>query len=130
MMNAFLRRARTASRTAAHLIEYGDPIAAGSRVYYAVFDAMRAVLDHQGIDTADIKTHHGLILSSEMNVVKPGRVPREIARVIQKAAELRWASDYSPESDVSADNVRTTLHEVSIFIDACAAIVEKGTDAP
>jgi uncharacterized protein (UPF0332 family) len=123
-MNRLLARAQTALRTAQHLLEYGDPVAAGNRAYFAVFDGMRAVLEHQGIDVAKIKTHHGLILSFEQNVVKPGRLEREIAAAIQKAAELRRVSDYEPEGDVSVADVRLALEAVSSFIERCARLIE------
>ena len=125
-MKPFLARARTALRTAIHLVEYGDPVAAGSRAYYALFDAMRAVLEGKGIDTAQIRTHHGLILTFEQNVVKSGGMAREVATAIQKAAELRRDADYNPEGEVSETDVRLTLERVSIFIETCAKLVESG----
>jgi uncharacterized protein (UPF0332 family) len=117
-MSRLLARAQTALRTAEHLLEYGDPIAAGSRAYYALFDGMRAVLEHNGIDTASIKTHHGLILAFERNVVKMGRMERDVASAIQKAAELRRVSDYEPAADISAADVHLTLAKVAEFIAA------------
>ncbi len=123
-MSRLLTRARTSARTAAHLIEYGDPTSAGSRAYYAVFDAMQAVLEHRGIDTARIKTHHGLILTFEQQVVKSGDLSRDVAATIQKAAELRRVSDYSPDREVAAEDVRLILEPINAFIDACAALIE------
>jgi len=128
-MKRLLVRAQTAVRTAEHLLEYGDPIAAGSRAYYAVFDAMKAVLEHRGIDLTKIKTHHGLMLSFEQNVVKRGLLEREIATAIQKAAELRRASDYEPEEDVAAADVHRALKTVSSFIDASARLIETSGSA-
>jgi uncharacterized protein (UPF0332 family) len=128
-MKPFLARARTALRTAIHLVDYGDHVAAGSRAYYALFDAMRAVLEGKGIDTANIRTHHGLILTCEQNVVRPGGRAREVASAIQKAAELRRDADYNPEGEVSETDVRLTLERVSVFIEACAKLVEAGPAA-
>ena len=122
-MSRLLARAQ-ALRTAEHLLEYGDPVAAGSRAYFAVFDGMRAVLEHQGIDITKIKTHHGLMLSFEQNIVKPGRLEREIATAIQKAAELRRISDYDLQGDVSVADVRLALETVSSFVEACAKLIE------
>jgi 2-isopropylmalate synthase len=128
-MSRLLARAPTSARTAAHLVEYGDPSAAGSRTYYAVFDAMQAVLEHRGIHTRAIKTHHGLILTFEQQVVKPGDLSRDVAAAIQKAAELRRISDYAPDREVSADDVRMTLEPVSVFIEARRRS-DRGSRAP
>lgn len=128
-MSVFLERARIAVRTARHLLGYGDPVAAGSRAYYAVFDAMRAVLEHDGISTVRIKTHHGLILSFEQHVVRSGRMARDVANAIQKSAELRWLSDYSAGEPLPAEHVGRTLDPVARFVEACAALVE-GETAP
>jgi uncharacterized protein len=91
--------------------------------------AMKAVLEHRGIDVTKIKTHHGLMLSFEQNVVKRGLLEREIATAIQKAAELRRASDYEPEEDVAAADVHRALKTVSSFIDACARLIETSGSA-
>ena len=127
-MKPFLARARTALRTAVHLVEYGDAVAAASRAYYALFDAMQAVLESKGIDTAAIRTHHGLILTFEQNVVRPGGMAREVAIAIQRAAELRRDADYNPEGEVSETDLRLTLEKVSVFIEACAKLIESGGD--
>jgi uncharacterized protein (UPF0332 family) len=128
-MSRLLARAQTALRTAEHLLDYGDPVAAGSRAYYAVFDAMRAVLQDRGIDFTKTKTHHGLMLSFEQQIVRTGPIKRDIAAAILKAAELRRVSDYEPETEVSADEVRATLETVSSFIAACARLIERSDSA-
>lgn len=122
-MNRLLARAQRALRTAEHLLDYGDSVAAGSRAYYAVFDAMRAVLQESGIDYTKIKTHHGLMLSFEQNVVRPGKLDRDVAAAILKAAELRRVSDYEPEIDVAPEEARNTLDTIRSFIEACAKLI-------
>lgn len=124
-MNRLMVRAQQALRTAQHLLEYGDTVAAGSRAYYAVFDAMRAVLDDRGIDVGRVKTHRGLMIAFEQNVVKPGVLKREVATAILKASELRRVSDYDAEAEISVDDVRGTLSAVESFVKACGGLLER-----
>lgn len=124
-MNAYLKRARRALRTARSNLADGDTIAAGNRVYYALFDALRAVLSARGLADLDrIRTHHGIGHVFHVSVVKAGLLDEDIARVLPKALELRSHADYGTETDLDRETVEKTLGQAAAFIDACAKLVE------
>lgn len=98
---ALLAKAEVAVASAQALLERGDPDGAVNRAYYAMFDAARAVLTAILGATeagAAARTHSGLIAAFGLHVVKPGRMPREYGRQINRALELRQLADYTGES--------------------------------
>ena len=78
--------------------EAGDADGACNRGYYAMFDAARAALLAAGSGEAEIpRTHNGLITAFSLQLVKTGRVPVELGRALNRAAEIRLIADYKDE---------------------------------
>ena len=75
-----------------------DVDGACNRGYYAMFDAARAALLAEGSGEAEIpRTHSGLITAFSPQLVKTGRVPVELGRALNRAAEIRLIADYKDE---------------------------------
>lgn len=106
-----LKKARTACVSARVLLDLGDFDGAANRAYYAIFDAARAALLASGVATTQdfIRTHSGLIGAFGQSLVKSGRVPRELGRLLNRAHEIRLIADYQGdvlEQDEATDMVK------------------------
>ncbi|HVZ46350.1 MAG TPA: HEPN domain-containing protein [Ramlibacter sp.] len=97
-MNAkqWIGKARVAAESAQLLFEHGDSDGACNRAYYAMFSAARAALEIAGgaFRAEQLKTHSGLISAFSMRLVKTGLVSHDLGRTLNKAEDLRLASDY------------------------------------
>ena len=94
---------------------------AANRAYYSVFHAMRAVLILDGIDS---KKHAGIISEFQRLYIKPGIFPKEAAKTIADAFDIRTNSDYNDfhivaKADVEKliDDARSCLFMVSSFVE-------------
>jgi uncharacterized protein (UPF0332 family) len=103
----------------------GDTIGASNRVYYALFDAVRAVLLARKLaDLERIRTHHGISHVFTMSVVKAGLLDNEVALIFRKSLELRSDADYGSDIDLDREAVEAAVQQAATFIDACAKLVE------
>lgn len=96
-MNArdLMEKASRALASARLLLDAGDVDGACNRAYYAMFDAARAALIQSGAPVVPevAKTHSGLISAFSLHLVKTGRVPTELGKALNKAAEIRLIAD-------------------------------------
>jgi uncharacterized protein (UPF0332 family) len=123
-VSVFIERARISLRSVAVLLELGDTNSAGSRAYYAIFDAMRAVLSERtDLNLESIKTHHGLFMMFERHILATGLMDAEKARIIYRTQELRWSADYSHAVQIEKSAVSGVIRPASDFIEACARLV-------
>lgn len=94
-------KAERAAASAVLLLDSGDFEGACNRAYYAMFDAARAALTSvcPDADTAEelarARTHSGLIAAFGLRLIKTGFLPVELGRILNRAAELRLAADYT-----------------------------------
>lgn len=103
---ALMVKADTAALSARSLLELGDTDGAANRAYYAMFDAARAALLASGLApmASEVgRTHSGLIGAFGQCLVKNGRVPRELGRLLNRAHEIRQIADYTGDSVEPAD---------------------------
>ena len=110
-------RARRAITSARLLLADGDINGSCNRAYYAMFDAARAAIAVSGapVDADTIKTHSGLISAFSLCLVKPGRLPVESGKALNRVAELRLISDYIGR-DVTAPQAKTAIDQAETFI--------------
>ena len=88
---------------------------AANRSYYAVFNAMRALLNLEGID---FKRHSGVISAFRKRYVKTGILDKRLSDVIRDSFDLRNASDYDDFYVISKDEVRTQVQNAAAFVEA------------
>ena len=124
-MNVYLDRARRPQCPARLTLADGDTIGASNRVYYALFDAVRAVLSARKLaDLERIRTYHGISHVFTTSVVKAGLLDNEVALIFRKALELRSDADYGSDIDLDREAVEAAVQQAAAFIDACAKLVE------
>ncbi len=95
-----MRKAERALESAKLLLAAGDADGACNRAYYAMFDAARAALQasHAPVPAEAARTHGGLITAFSLHLVKPGRVPVELGRALNRAEEIRLIADRRHEA--------------------------------
>ncbi len=113
-VEASLKRAEKALKSARLLEENGELEDAASRVYYVMFYATRALLFSKGM-TAE--THKGAISLFGEKIVKQGIMSEEYADMLRKAFDLRQKSDYEIYAETSAELVKEIIKNAEQFIE-------------
>lgn len=114
-----LAKALQAAASAKVLLDTGDTDGACNRAYYAMFDAARAALLASGSPVAPeiAKTHNGLISAFSLHLVKPGRVPVELGKALNKTEELRLMADYKGDP-VEEEDAAWAVSQAQTFVHA------------
>jgi uncharacterized protein (UPF0332 family) len=90
---------------------YRDSI---SRSYYALFDAITAMLALKG-ELA--KTHSGLISLFSQNYIKTGLIPKKYGQWLAELSEKRQKADYERMVKFKKAEVKKAISEVKEFLD-------------
>ncbi|NEV60951.1 HEPN domain-containing protein [Thiorhodococcus minor] len=120
-----MQKADRALASARLLLDAGDTDGACNRAYYAMFDAARAALANE-VELETTKTHGGLIAAFGLQLVKPGRLPKALGRMLNRAEEVRLLADYTGGSVESAD-ARELLSQAEDFVDAVRNYLDDGS---
>lgn len=113
-VEASLRRAEKALRSAKLLLKHGELEDAVSRAYYAMFHATKAILFSKGVKA---KTHRGTISLFGEHIVKRGALSDEYADMLRKAFDLRQKSDYEIYAELEEELVKKTVNYAEKFIE-------------
>lgn len=126
-----MEKATRAVASARLLLAAGDVDGACNRAYYGMFDAGRAALmwAHAPVDASIAKTHSGLISAFGLHLVKTGKVPIELGKSLNRAAEIRLIADYSGD-EVSLDHARWLVEQAESFVHAMRQTLASATAAP
>lgn len=114
-----MEKAARAVASAKLLHNAGDVDGACNRAYYAMFDAARAALiwADAGTEPAIARTHSGLISAFGLHLVKPGLLPVEQGKAMNRVAEIRLVADYIGD-EVSADTAAWCITQAEAFVEA------------
>ena len=95
-----------------------------------MFDSARAALLAAGSGEAELpRTHSGLITAFSLQLVKTGRVPVELGRALNRAAEIRLIADYKDEP-VDPERAAGVVEQASVFVEAMQAAFLPGEGDP
>jgi uncharacterized protein (UPF0332 family) len=83
--------------------------------YFAIFNALRAVL---ALDGVDFKKHSGVISYFQKEYVKTGIFENAISDYIRSAFTIRNDSDYQDFYSVSKEDARIQINNAGIVIEA------------
>ena len=120
--NELLHKAEQALKSAHLLCETGDPDGACNRAYYAMFDAARAALLSEGLDSG--KTHKGLINQFSERWVKSGRIEKDVGRFLKHAETVRYIADYDGAS-IGLEDAKLIIDQAEVFVGVVSAIVTR-----
>ena len=84
-----------------------------------MFDAARAVLLVSGtpVEAELARTHSGLIAAFSLHLVKPGRVPVELGRSLNRVERIRMIADYRGDA-VELDQAAWAVEQSTVFVQA------------
>lgn len=126
-----LAKAQRAADSARLLLDAGDADGACNRAYYAMFDTARAAwaAERPGSasadDSASVRTHGGLISAFGLRLTKTGRLPLELGRTLNRAAEIRSAANYTG-GPIDDDKAIWMVAQAQTFIDEVRPLLNEG----
>jgi uncharacterized protein (UPF0332 family) len=113
-------RAEEELRVAAQIIDGGSPRVAMTRIYYAIFHAVRALLY---VENLEPRTHHGTFTVFRQRFVQTGEYEVGVSLQISKLQRYREEADYDDTFQIDEPTARAELA-------AARPLVERlGTDA-
>jgi len=93
-----------------------------NRAYYAMFDAARAALLSDSEQPQEIpRSHNGLIAAFSLRFVKPGRIPVEIGRALNRVEEIRMMAGYKGES-IDSEHAAWAVGQAGTFVATIARV--------
>ncbi len=119
-----MAKATQAVASARVLYDLGDADGACSRAYYAMFDAVRAVLATTEADSPGIKTHKGIHVLFHDRLVRSGLVPETIGRFLKRAETVRYAADFAGES-VELEIAHEMIDQAEVFVTTMKDLLDK-----
>ena len=116
-----LERSREGLAEARVLLDAGHLHTAVSRLYYACFYAVSALLLTEG---RRVSKHSGVRSLFDRLWVKTGRVPVERARFYRRLFDHRQEADYADLASFERETVQGWLEEADAFVREIARLVE------
>ena len=96
--------------------------AAVSRMYYACYHSISALLYSHGIET---KTHKGLRQQFGRNFVQTGIIPINVARVFTEIADRRHESDYDDFMNFTIDRAKEFYPYIQELVNLVHTLIKK-----
>ena len=109
-----IERAEGDLQAARNNLALADFYTAANRSYYAIFNAMRALLNLEG---KDFKRHSGVIAEFRKDFIKTGVLPPDLSDIIRDSFKLRNSSDYDDFYIVSKETVRKQTENAACFVE-------------
>ena len=113
LINYRLERANALLQTSRNLADDQDWFSTVNRLYYAVYQAISALLVQAEIP---VNSHAGAKAMFDLNFVKPGRIEVKWSKLYSRLADARHSSDYGAFIDFSEEDVRPLIPETEAFV--------------
>jgi len=107
------------------LLDGGKCKGALSRLYYALFHHLRALLFTLGLEP---KTHEGLGHLFGYHFIKPGIFPSSSAKLFYRLQKYREKADYEPTFVVTGLDVSEEMAEVEKFLADLEVYIEQSEE--
>ena len=121
-----LQRAKQHLKSARDLLVNEDFADSVSRSYYAIFQAARALLATEQLES---RKHSGVIALFNRYFVKTGKVDKQLGVVLKDARRYREMADYSDLAEFTREDAEGQLQDAETFIQAVAKLLgEKGEE--
>ena len=92
-----------------------------NRSYYAIFNAIRALLALIGLDS---RKHSGVITHFDRYFVKTNIFEKDFSKIVHAAFDVRQASDYEDFYVISADQATRQFEDGRRFIEEVQRVVD------
>lgn len=117
-----LKRARQHLKAAQHLLVNEDFADSISRSYYAIFQAARALL---AVEQLESRKHSGVIALFNRYFVKTGKVDKQLGIVLKDARRSREMADYSDVAEFAREDAEGQLQDAEMFVEAVTNLLEE-----
>lgn len=84
-----------------------------SRSYYAIFQAARALLATEQLES---RKHSGVIALFNQHFVKTGKVDKQLGVILKNARRSRELADYSDLAEFAREDAEEQLRDAEIFV--------------
>lgn len=115
-----LERADMTLDTAKRLVSDQDWFGAANRLYYAVYQAVSALLTQENIR---IKSHDGAKAMFELHFIKSGRVEPIWGKLYKRLSDARHESDYVAFANFTEEDIAPLLSQTEEFIEVIKRLI-------
>jgi uncharacterized protein (UPF0332 family) len=122
-IKAIIKKAKRSIKAAKGLIENEDYDFASSRLYYAVFYAMEAVLLTREISSSK---HTGVIGQFNRFYIKEGIFPKSFSKIISRLFRERQEGDYGFYVDISEEEILKDVKSAELFLKKINEYLKEG----
>lgn len=112
-----LERAREELTAATRLLEVDLPRVAMTRIYFACFHAVRALLYSEDLTP---RSHGGVLHLFGRHFVRPGRYEPRAAQLLARLQKYRQEADYATDFVVDDEAAREELEATQAFVESIA----------
>jgi uncharacterized protein (UPF0332 family) len=116
-----IEQARECLRSAQLLLSDNSFGGAANRSYYAIFNAIRAIL---ALEAIDFKKHSAVISEFTRLFLKTEVFPPEFSKIIRSAFRIRTQSDYEDFYVISKAEVEAQVENAKIFFAAVETYIK------
>ncbi len=120
-VKGLIARAKRYMKSARLLIKDGDYESAVSRVYYAMFYCVEALLLTKGLS---FSSHKAVISAFGQHFVKTGIFSKEMSKSLTKAFEKRQFSDYEYTFVITNEDAEEIIKEGKVFISSVVSYLK------
>jgi len=121
-IESLIERSRKYLKSARLLLNEGDFESSVSRVYYAMFFSVEALLLNKGLS---FSSHKGVISAFGEHFVKTKIFPKEMSKELNRAFQKRQISDYDFTFSISEDDAERTLENGNVFVDTVVKYLKR-----
>jgi len=119
---ARLNRSKQHLKSARDLVRNDDFADSISRSYYAIFQAARALLALEGVES---RKHSGVVSLFNRHFVKTGRVDKRLGVILKDAKRSREMADYTELAEFSREDAEGQIADAEVFIREVESLVSK-----
>jgi uncharacterized protein (UPF0332 family) len=129
-MNPLMVKALRAAKSARRLEAAEDYEGACDRAYYAIFNAIRTLLEADGVVKPDeVKTHSSTLRIFSETFFRAGRVDKALVSAVYFAQDLRARADYS-RAYSTAEEARKAIDTMDQLLGFVTAHLNDRKDSP
>lgn len=121
-IESLITRARKYLESAEILLKARDYESSVSRVYYAMFYSVEALLLTEGIT---VSTHKGVISAFGERFVKTGIFPKDMSKELSRAFGKRQLGDYEYTFVISENEAQKMFEEGKNFVEKIVEYLKK-----
>lgn len=119
---ARLKRSKQHLKSARDLLANDDFADSVSRSYYTIFQAARALLALEGVES---RKHSGVVSLFNRRFVKTGKVDKRLGVLLKDARRSREMADYTELAEFSREDAEGQIADAEAFLREVESLIAK-----